>query len=80
MDVVHAMVHALTTASVLSLAGCFRSNIFRQLLTVDSQVYMDDLTDRDEAIGKVKVAVLVPTCGEKTSVMLKALFGNLQLR
>lgn len=50
------------------------------LSTVDLQVYMDDLTDTDEAIGKVKVAVLVPTCGEKTSVMLKALFGNLQLR
>ncbi|CAM9857880.1 unnamed protein product, partial [Ectocarpus fasciculatus] len=44
------------------------------------KVYMDDLTDIDEAIGALKVAVLVPTCGEKTAVMLKALFGNLQLR
>lgn len=41
---------------------------------------MDDLTDIDDAIGQLKVAVLLPTCGEKTSVMLKALFGNLQLR
>lgn len=44
------------------------------------QVFMDDLTEADDAIGQLKVAVLVPTCGEKTSVMLKALFGNLQLR
>lgn len=41
---------------------------------------MDDLTDLDDTIGQLKVAVLVPTCGEKVSVMLKALFGNLQLR
>lgn len=41
---------------------------------------MDDLTEIDDAIGALKVAVLVPTCGEKTAVMLKALFGNLQLR
>lgn len=41
---------------------------------------MDDLTDLDATIGQLKVAVLVPTCGEKVSVMLKALFGNLQLR
>lgn len=44
------------------------------------QVFMDDLTDIDDTIGQLKVAVLVPTCGEKVSVMLKALFGNLQLR
>ncbi|CAM9685458.1 unnamed protein product, partial [Ectocarpus sp. 13 AM-2016] len=44
------------------------------------KVYMDDLTDVDETIGALKVAVLIPTCGEKTAVMLKALFGNLQLR
>lgn len=41
---------------------------------------MDDLVDADPEIGKLKVAVLVPTCGEKTSTLLKALFGNLQLR
>ncbi|CAM9802931.1 unnamed protein product, partial [Laminaria digitata] len=44
------------------------------------KVFMDDLTDIDDTIGQLKVAVLVPTCGEKVSVMLKALFGNLQLR
>lgn len=54
--------------------------LFLGLFTFHPQVYMDDLTDTDEAIGALKVAVLIPTCGEKTAVMLKALFGNLQLR
>lgn len=44
------------------------------------QVFMDDLTEIDDAIGSLKVAVLIPTCGERITVMLKALFGNLQLR
>lgn len=80
MDTMHAMVSVLTAASALPRIGCFRSKLYRQRFPVAPQVYMDDLTDSDEAIGKVKVAVLIPTCGEKTSVMLKALFGNLQLR
>lgn len=41
---------------------------------------MDDLTEIDDTIGALKVAVLIPTCGESITVMLKALFGNLQLR
>ncbi|CAM9254143.1 unnamed protein product, partial [Discosporangium mesarthrocarpum] len=44
------------------------------------KVYMDDLVSIDEGIGELKIAVLVPTCGEKTGTLLKALFGNLQLR
>lgn len=54
--------------------------MFVLAFTSHPQVYMDDLTDTDEAIGALKVAVLIPTCGEKTAVMVKALFGNLQLR
>lgn len=53
---------------------------FQHLADYGRQVYMDDLTDLDPGVGRLKVAVLVPTCGEKTSVMLMALFGNLQLR
>lgn len=41
---------------------------------------MDDLVDVDEQMGKLKVAILVPTCGERTGTLLQALFGNLQLR
>lgn len=44
------------------------------------KVYMDDLVEADEHMGQLKVAVLVPTCGEKTATLLKAMFGNLQLR
>lgn len=41
---------------------------------------MDDLVEADEHVGQLKAAVLVPTCGEKTATLMKAMFGNLQLR
>ncbi len=59
---------------------CLAHGLSRPACRDFPQVFMDDLTDIDEAIGAVKVAVLIPTCGEKTAVVLKALFGNLQLR
>jgi len=59
---------------------CLEQGLLRTACRDFPQVFMDDLTEIDEAIGALKVAVLIPTCGEKTAVVLKALFGNLQLR
>ncbi|CAM9444245.1 unnamed protein product [Chrysoparadoxa australica] len=44
------------------------------------KVYMDDLVEYDEKLGDLKVAILLPTAGEKLQVLLLALLGQLQLR
>ncbi|KAG5176027.1 cellulose synthase, family GT2 [Tribonema minus] len=67
-------------AEVLLIVGLLVSHVSRAFPIHRERVTMDELVDSDPQTGDLKVAILLPTAGEKLQVMLQALFGVLQLR
>ncbi|CAM9232176.1 unnamed protein product [Choristocarpus tenellus] len=72
--------YTFLAAECIMAIGLIVGHYSRSFPVIREKVYMDDMVEADDTIGKVKVAILIPTCGEKMSTLLKALFGNLQLR
>ncbi|CAM9128076.1 unnamed protein product [Discosporangium mesarthrocarpum] len=72
--------YTFLAAECIMAVGLLVGHASRSFPVHREKVNMDDLVSIDDQIGRVRVAVLIPTCGERTGTLLKALFGNLQLR
>jgi hypothetical protein len=72
--------YVFLAAEIIMCIGLWIGHISRSFPVQREKVYMDDLVEADPQTGDLKVAVLLPTAGEKLNVLLYALFGNLQLR